>query len=126
MFLPEAVTPNPILGDKDILELFTSASNRNQKPFIIGNLAYDMYNGGWYNGIFLVDPNLGLNSDYYRKRKLVPFGEYTPDLFFWIEPLAGIQGSFMAGNDAAIIELRITLKVAVGALVYYEDLFLIS
>ena len=124
LFLPEAVTPNPILGDKDILELFTSASNRNQKPFIIGNLAYDMYNGGWYNGIFLVDPNLGLNSDYYRKRKLVPFGEYTPDLFFWIEPLAGIQGSFMEGNDAAIIELRIAdKKWQVGALVCYEDLF---
>ena len=124
LFLPEAVTPNPIVGDPDTLKLFENFSNKEGTPLILGNLAYDYLKDAWYNGVFLVEPQNGLISPYYAKRQLVPFGEYTPKPFSWIEPFGGIQGAFMAGEQPHIIPLDLAGRTwSIGPLVCYEDIF---
>ena len=38
----------------------------------MGNLAEDRVTSEWRNGVFLVKPGVGLSSDFYTKRELVP------------------------------------------------------
>ncbi len=124
LFFPEAVTPNPIIGDLETLRLFENFADEKGQALVLGNLAYDDLNDAWYNGIFLVEPEKGLAPSYYTKRQLVPFGEYTPKLFSWIEPFGGIQGSFMAGNEPKIIPFNLGERTwSIGPLVCYEDMF---
>lgn len=125
LLMPESVSPNPILGDVDTLDLFQHWASLLERPILTGNLAHSHTSDIWYNGIFLVDARLGLRSDFYAKRQLVPFGEYTPEPFgAWLEPFGGIQGSFSAGTGAQLIPIRLAGKEWIfGPLICYEDMF---
>lgn len=125
LLLPESVSPNPILGDAETLDQFEQWARLLERPILTGNLAHIRPADLWYNGIFLIDPVLGLQSDFYAKRELVPFGEYTPEPFgSWLEPFGGIQGSFQAGMGSQCIPIQLAGKEWIfGPLICYEDMF---
>ncbi len=80
----------------------------------------------WSNGVFVVDPALGLRERFYAKRHLVPFGEYVP-LRGWLpflDKIVPVGDDFAPGRDAAPLLVRADGRpLEVGALVCYEDVF---
>ena len=125
LFLPEAVTPDPIIGDIKTMLFIQDLVNSSNRPFLLGNMAYEQSNNKWYNGVFCVNPNSGISENNYYKRELVPFGEYVPFPFEGlVNKLAGIQGRFYPGTNANLIPVEINKKTyKIGALICYEDMF---
>ena len=125
LMLPEAVTPDAIKGDIETLLFYQSLVENRGRPILTGNLAYYIDGNRWYNGIFLMEPETGLNPTYYAKRRLVPFGEYTPKLFkSFVEAFGATQGYYYPGTFDGVIPIVLREKqYAFGALVCYEDMF---
>ncbi len=121
---PEAATPWPIMGYPEMTARVERLVNEIDRPILMGNLKVNREAKLWYNGAFLVEPERGLSDAYYVKRELVPFGEYVPRPFGFIEKVVPVGGAFVPGEDAALIELAIGEKAyKVGSLVCYEDVF---
>ena len=125
LLMPESVSPNPLLGDADTLGLFEQWARLLKRPILTGGSAYIGESDSWYNGIFLVDAETGLRRDFYAKRELVPFGEYTPKPFdTLLEPFGAIQGSTQAGTGTQLIPIQLSgAQWIFGPLVCYEDMF---
>lgn len=122
---PESATPLPVRGDYNLGGWIASQVEEWGTPLLMGNLAEES-GDVWYNGIFGVDPESGVVDTYYRKRKLVPFGEYVPlrRIFPFIGKFVPLEGDFQPGDQANLIPLEINNKnYAVGGLVCYEDIF---
>ncbi len=125
---PEAVTPWTVHRDANVADWLNSVSHRTGKPLLLGSI-FTEGNGAveqWYNGAFVVDPNKGLQEPGYAKRKLVPFGEYIPlrPVLGWLEKVAPIGGDFNRGESVEPLLLPVgTVKVPVGVLICYEDIF---
>ncbi len=126
---PESATPLPVLGATNLREWTEAFANELGTPILMGNLARELDADGnvaWYNGIFFVDPETGLDAAYYKKRKLVPFGEYVPlrRWFPFVGKFVPLEGDFSPGRDATVIEAEIGPKGwKIGGLVCYEDVF---
>jgi apolipoprotein N-acyltransferase len=121
---PEAATPWPIKGNSDMQDWVEYFVNSIEKPILMGNMAADYENDRWYNGTCLVEPGSGLADTFYAKRELVPFGEYVPALFRFIDKVVPLGGSFLPGNGSNLIELNVNDHVvSIGSLVCYEDIF---
>jgi apolipoprotein N-acyltransferase len=121
---PEAATPWPVMGAPQMQVRVERLVNEIKKPILMGNLAEDRVTQEWRNGAFLVEPGLGLSPDFYTKRELVPFGEYVPPLLSFIDKVVPVGGSFVAGEDVALLNLKIGESVyRIGSLVCYEDVF---
>ncbi len=124
---PESATPLPVIGDPNLGRWIEERTKAWGTPLLMGNIAEeDSANDIWYNGIFGVDPTTGMVPIYYRKRKLVPFGEYVPlrKVFPFIGKFVPLDGDFTPGKEAQTIPLKIRQKTwEVGGLVCYEDIF---
>jgi len=121
---PEAATPWPILGTPQMQARVERLVNELGKPILMGNLTENLETEEWSNGAFLVEPGSGLSEQFYIKRELVPFGEYVPPGFGFIDKVVPIGGSFIPGKDVSLIDLQIGEKTyQVGSLVCYEDAF---
>ena len=106
LMLPEAVTPEAIKGDLETLFFYQSLVENRGRPILTGNLAYYSEGNRWYNGIFLMEPDTGLNPIYYAKRRLVPFGEYTPNPFkSFVEAFGATQGYYYPGTFDEVIPI---------------------
>ena len=129
---PEATTPMAVRGDAAMQTWVENLVKSLRTPLLLGSIAIEPpptgQNGDplWYNGAFLVDPAIGLQTRYYVKRHLVPFGEYVPlrPLFGWLEKFVPIGGDFQPGLDARLLTVNLHLKpVSLGVLICYEDVF---
>ena len=121
---PEAATPWPILGYERMQIRIEDLVRKVGKPVLMGNLAWFRETDEWYNGVFLVDPEHGLTENFYAKRQLVPFGEYVPEPFEFIEKIVPIGGQFVPGEEAGLIHLNVNGRnLKIGPLVCYEDVF---
>ena len=80
----------------------------------------------WYNAAYVVDPQLGVQTAYYAKRRLVQFGEYIPlrPVFGWIGKFTPLGDDFSPGTDASplLVPLR-EGSTPFGVLICYEDVF---
>jgi len=124
---PEAVTPFAVVGDYGMQRWTEEVAAAMEAPLFIGSIGVDRTKiDDWFNGAMVIDPETGLSSEYYRKRKLVPFGEYIPFgfLFSWISKFVPIEGSFAKGESAAPLTAEVAGKsYDFGALICYEDVF---
>ena len=125
---PESSTPGPVLGDPLMQAYVESLAAKAQVPLLIGSYAVVPTNAGTkaFDTTFVVTPRLGLQTAYYAKRHLVPFGEYVPwrPVLGWISKFVPIPGDFSPGTDAAPLLIRLPgTSVAFGSLICYEDVF---
>jgi apolipoprotein N-acyltransferase len=127
---PEASTPWAVKGDDNTRAFVESLARRAHAPLLIGSIAIE-HSGEpdeqWFNGAFAVDPITGLQTTYYAKRHLVPFGEYVPlrPVLGWLKKFVEVSdGDFTPGRDSSplIVELGGT-AVTLGPLICYEDIF---
>lgn len=121
---PEAATPWPVDGNPQMEARVERLVNEIGQPILMGSLSKEPEREVWQNGIFLVEPGSGLSSQGYAKRELVPFGEYVPAPFGFIDTVVPLGGSFVPGDAASLIDLSIGERIwRVGPLVCYEDVF---
>lgn len=95
-------------------------ANEGRPDFLIGAIEQDARGRAYYNSVFAV----GAHTGSYRKRHLVPFGEFLPwpGLFGWlIEHLQIPMSNFSVGGaDQALL---VAAGQPVGVSVCYEDAF---
>lgn len=122
---PEAAAPWPVVGYPTMHARVLELSEAIAKPILMGGLAYKKEKDLWYNGVALVSPAAGMGEVFYKKRQLVPFGEYVPRPFDRVvEKFVPLSGSFAPGKGPALIDLEIDEQnVKIGSLVCYEDVF---
>lgn len=128
---PEATTPWAVRGDAGTQAWIENLVRTIRTPLLLGSIAIEPPPPGqqerlWFNGAFVVDPVVGLQTRYYVKRRLVPFGEYVPlrPLLGWLEKFVPIGGDFQPGIDARLLTVNLNLKpVSLGTLICYEDIF---
>ncbi len=129
MFWPEAVTPYAVKGDPEVEEWIEDLVSKLDVTLFLGAIAIEGGNEQeeeWYNAVTMVDPKLGLYSEYYRKRHLVPFGEYVPlrRFFPWVAKFVPIGGDFIPGESPSLLPLSLpSFRVEVGSLICFEDVF---
>lgn len=123
---PEAVTPVPVVGNAGMRDWVERIAVEMEAPLVIGSVGVLWETNDWFNGILAIDPEEGLLPHYYKKRKLVPFGEYVPfgALFSWISKIVPLEGSFLHGQSATPLTVAVAgTDYRLGALVCYEDVF---
>lgn len=126
---PEATLPFPLKGNWPLEEWVAALSRRLDLPMLMGAVIVERGHGrdDWFNGVFLVDPESGVDTDnYYAKRHLVPFGEYVPfgRWLPFLDKVVPLDGSFRPGTEPTLLRyhtLERTLRI--GPLVCYEDIF---
>jgi len=126
---PEAVTPLAVRGDATIKAWVEGLVEKAKVPVMLGSIAIEEPNTPreqWFNGAFLVTPAEGVAAKYYRKRQLVPFGEFVPlrPVLGWLSKFVPIGGDFSRGEDSAPILLNLRGQpVVFGPLICYEDVY---
>jgi apolipoprotein N-acyltransferase len=97
---------------------------------LLGSIAFE--NEGtegetWFNAAFVADPVAGVQTNFYAKRHLVPFGEYVPlrPLLGWLNKFVEVGDSdFTPGPDASPLMVSLPQgSIAIGPLICYEDIF---
>ena len=127
---PEAVTPLALRGSATVKEWTESLVKRARASLVLGSLGFENVgkpNEQWFNGVFIVTPTGGLETDYYAKRHLVPFGEYVPlrPVLGWLKKFVPIgDDDPLRGVDSSPLLVRLRDQpVVLGPLICYEDIF---
>jgi apolipoprotein N-acyltransferase len=127
---PESTTPYPLRGgDQSMPRFVGQLSARTKAPMLVGADAIEDAGSAherYFNAAFVVDPELGVQTAFYAKRRLVQFGEYIPlrPLFGWIGKFAPLGDDFTPGDDSTPLIVPLSRGAAAfGVLICYEDLF---
>jgi apolipoprotein N-acyltransferase len=126
---PEATTPWAVKGDKTVQEFVESLARRSKATMLIGSIAIEQEHSpqeAWYNGAFAVDPVTGLQTSYYAKRHLVPFGEYVPlrPVLGWLSKVVPVGDDFAHGMDSSPLVVPMPNgALTFGPLICYEDIY---
>lgn len=126
---PEATTPWAVKGDDNARAFVEDLARQAKAPLLIGSVAVENSRTPkeqWYNGAFAIDPAFGLQTAYYAKRHLVPFGEYVPlrRVLGWITKFVPIGDDFATGIDSSPLVLPLRGgSLTFGPLICYEDIY---
>ncbi|MCX7591335.1 MAG: apolipoprotein N-acyltransferase, partial [Kiritimatiellae bacterium] len=119
---PETAVPAPVLGDRETNEFVRKLADRGV-PLLVGSMELGPASTGdeYYNSSFLFDGKGGI-VDRYRKRHLVPFGEYIPlaGIFPGLRKLAPLGFSCREGRQVTLFPLSETFF---SVLICFEDAF---
>jgi apolipoprotein N-acyltransferase len=88
-----------------------------QAPFLMGGVAFAGENP--LNSAFLFDAS-GAPKERYDKIRLVPFGEYIPPAFGWVNRITGEVGDFQQGSRVVVMAVN---GHRLGAFICYESAF---
>ncbi|MCL4125060.1 UNVERIFIED_CONTAM: hypothetical protein GTU68_000785 [Idotea baltica] len=101
------------------LEPLADSARANKTDILLGLPIYDAKTELYYNGMM----SLGTERGFYRKRHLVPFGDYVP--FEWLRGVIAFfdlpMSSFAIGEDDQALLTAAGQKVGIS--ICYEDTF---
>lgn len=105
-------------SDAQFRQYVETIARTEQSYFLFGGVAYNSANAP-LNSAFLYNP-AGEMLDRYDKINLVPFGEFVPSIFGWVNRITKEAGDFAPGNR--IVEFRVDGH-KLGAFICYESAF---
>lgn len=119
---PETAVPHYLHEARDAFIRPLAQEAREQgAELVLGIPVMDLETGAYFNGLI----SIGTVEDIYRKRHLVPFGEFIP-FKQWLGPIARAfqvpMSDFSAGDAASRPLLRVGERLA-GVSICYEDVF---
>ena len=115
---PEAAIPAMIYEEEEFLEALEQEARENDTEVILGMLERDDISGRYYNSVL----SLGDQRGIYRKRHLVPFGEYFPVPDFvrqWMR-LNSLPYVDISAGESDPVPLTIAGET-IGMTICYED-----
>ena len=112
--------PGPIYFESDpaFHQLAVDIATRNDDYFLFGTTIRDA-KGNPYNSAILLNPDGGVNGRY-DKANLVPFGEFVPSAFAWVNKITDEPGDFAAGSQLTLFPVE---DSKVGVFICYESAF---
>ena len=115
---PEA--PAPFYpAEESFRKYMGDLAHEAQVPILMGGVGRTS-NGDPLNSAFLFEKDGGMSPERYDKIHLVPFGEYVPDAFGWVNRITHEIGDFVPGTRI------VTFPVdghKIGAFICYESAF---
>jgi len=111
--------PAPFYPSDPAFRVYVETIARSEHAyFLFGGVAYNSARAP-LNSAFLFDPD-GHLLDRYDKIHLVPFGEFVPDVFSWVNRVTKETGDFAPG--ARVVEFPVGSH-KLGAFICYESAF---
>jgi apolipoprotein N-acyltransferase len=105
-------------SDPGFREYVEQLARSEQSYFLFGGVAYNQLRAP-LNSAFLYDPS-GTLIERYDKIKLVPFGEFVPEVFGWVNRISKETGDFAPGTRIVEFPLR---SHKLGVFICYESAF---
>jgi apolipoprotein N-acyltransferase len=102
-------------SDPAFLRYAGQVAQSSQAYFLFGAIGRTK-KGAPLNSALMIDPG-GRVLDEYDKIKLVPFGEFVPDVFSWVNRVTKEAGDFQSGSRVVVFPNH------VGAFICYESAF---
>jgi len=115
---PEVPAPFYYESDSGFREEMNSLARVTQTHFLFGTVVYDA-SGAPLNSAQFISP-AGEPIARYDKMFLVPFGEFVPSGFTWINRITNEAGDFAPGQDIVVPRLN---GHSIGAFICYESVF---
>jgi len=114
---PEA--PAPFYpSDPDFREFAAGIARQSHAYLLFGGVGHTAA-GDPLNSAFLMTPD-GVIADQYNKIKLVPFGEFVPSPFGWVNRISKEAGDFAPGDRVVVFHAD---GHNLGAFICYESAF---
>jgi len=114
---PELPAPLYFYDDRDFHEAATNIA-RHGSFFLFGTVAYTGQHQP-LNSAVLLKPD-GSEAGRYDKIDLVPFGEFVPSLFSFVNRITQEAGDFVAGQDIKVLNAG---EHRLGVFICYESAF---
>jgi len=103
-------------NDADFREFMARVAERSRTHFLLGVVDYNSARQP-LNSAIMLGPS-GQILDRYDKINLVPFGEFIPPLFGWVNRITHEVGDFVPGNRMVVFPVE---DHRVGAFICYES-----
>ena len=114
---PEA--PAPFYPGRQSFQAYLSGIAKTaHATFLMGGVS-NAPDGAPLNSAFLLNP-AGQIVERYDKIQLVPFGEYIPPAFHWVNRITGEAGDFQPGSRVVVLPVG---QHKMGAFICYESAF---